>query len=69
MLEQDLVLVNSLKVVLWVCPTDLNVQVIDDSKITCVLPPGNGNADVVLTSGQLSDTLQNGYRYILGTEA
>ena len=39
------------------------------TKITCILPAGNGNANVVVTSGGSRDEFTNAYRYISGKEA
>jgi len=41
---------------------------VSDSKISCRLPSGAGTVDIIVSSGEQSDTFSRGYRYISGTE-
>jgi glucose/arabinose dehydrogenase len=47
-----------------VCPLSGPVST---SKLTCRLPSGTGTVDIVVSSGEQSDTFERGYRYIRGT--
>lgn len=47
-----------------VCPLSGPVSA---SKLTCRLPSGTGTVDIVVSSGEQSDTFERGYRYIRGT--
>jgi hypothetical protein len=46
-----------------VCPLSGPVSA---SKLTCRLPSGTGTVDIVVSSGEQSDTFERGYRYIRG---